>query len=44
MYLETFKFPIDREEGLIRSRMYENGGQYGYIDNTYPCGIISEKA
>ena len=41
MYLETFRIPIDREDQLIRGRMAENGGPYGYIDNVYPCEIFS---
>lgn len=42
MYLETFRLPIEREDGMIRERMTYNGGQYGYIDNIYPCGLFSK--
>ena len=28
---------------MISKRMAENGGRYGYIDNTYPCGLFSSK-
>lgn len=44
MYLETFTLPIEREESLIRARMTENGGGFGYIDNIYPCGLFGQKA
>lgn len=44
MYLETFTLPIDREESLIKVRMAENGGVFGYIDNIYPCEIFNHKA
>ena len=43
MYLESFFLPIDREERLIEDRMKENGGVYGYIDNSYPCGLFGPK-
>lgn len=43
MYLETFTLPIGREEQMIESRMRENGGDLGYIDNIYPCGIFGQK-
>ena len=43
MYLETFTLPIEQEEDLIRTRMYENGGALGYIDNIYPCEIFNHK-
>lgn len=43
MYLETFRIPIDKERSLIDAGMAYNGGAFGYIDNTYPCGIFSEK-
>lgn len=43
MYLETFTLPIDKENRMISKRMAHNGGQYGYIDNIYPCGLFSEK-
>ena len=42
MYLETFKLPIEYEERIISERMVKNGGLfYGYIDNSYPCGLFS---
>ena len=43
MYLETFTLPIEQEEDLIITRMYENGGALGYIDNIYPCEIFNHK-
>ena len=38
MYLETFKLPIDQEEGIIKSCT----SRRRYIENIYPCGIMSE--
>ncbi|MCR5782986.1 MAG: AAA family ATPase [Clostridia bacterium] len=44
MYLESFSLPIDEESGLIADRMDENGGRdFGYVDNTYPCGLFGPK-
>jgi len=44
IYLEKFKLPtIDKEEKIISKRAAINGGTYGYVDNTYPCGIFSNK-
>jgi len=43
IYLEKFILPIDQEEWIVKRKMSENGGQYGYIDNPYPCGIFKEK-
>lgn len=43
MYLERFVLPIDKEQQMIEKRMAHNGGQYGYIDNVYPCGLFSAK-
>lgn len=43
MYLKSFSLPIDLENEIIAERMSENGGGYGYIDNTYPCRIFGEK-
>lgn len=43
MYLERFVLPIDKEQQMIEKRMAYNGGQYGYIDNVYPCGLFSAK-
>lgn len=42
MYLDKFTLPIDEESSLIEQRMAYNGGMFGYIDNTYPCGIFSK--
>lgn len=44
VYLDKFILPIRQEQNLIQERMYQNGGQFGYIDNIYPCGIFSPKA
>lgn len=43
MYLNWFSLPIGMEDSLIEQRMIYNGGQFGYIDNIYPCRIFSEK-
>ena len=43
MYLESFVLPIDIEQELLCERAEHNGGNYGYIDNPYPCGLFSEK-
>lgn len=43
MYLERFILPIDKEQKMIAERMAYNGGNYGYIDNVYPCGLFSAK-
>lgn len=43
MYLESFTLPISQEEMMIGKRMRENGGDYGYIDNIYPCRFFGEK-
>lgn len=43
MYLERFVLPIEQEKYMILKRMSENGGKNGYIDNTYPCGLFTEK-
>ena len=42
-YVEAFRLPINIEKKLIAKRMAENGNQYGYIDNVYPCGIFGPK-
>ena len=44
MYLEIFRLPVEREPELVAHRMQENGGKFGYIDNTYPCGLFGPKA
>lgn len=44
VYLDKFIIPnADIEEKIILRRMDENGGVFGYIDNTYPCGLFSKK-
>ena len=43
VYLDSFSLPVDREEAMIKVRMRENGGDFGYIDNVYPCCIFGEK-
>lgn len=44
MYLERFILPtIGKEKRMIAERMQHNGGPYGYIDNTYTCGLFTEK-
>ncbi len=43
MYLESFTLPIKKEEDIISKRKEENGGVYGYIDNTYPCRFFGPK-
>lgn len=44
MYLEKFRLPIDEEYRLIAERGKINGGeQFGYVDNSYPCGLFSSK-
>lgn len=43
VYLSSFTLPDSgMEEYLIVRRMKENGGIFGYIDNTYPCGLFGE--
>lgn len=44
IYIDKFLIPnIEQENNIIKNRMAENGGLYGYIDNTYPCGLFSKK-
>jgi len=43
MYLDKFILPIDKESEFIGKKAESNGGQFGYIDNIYPCGIFSKK-
>ncbi|MBR5230326.1 MAG: AAA family ATPase [Firmicutes bacterium] len=44
MFITSFRLlPRETEETLIGIKMAENGGPYGYIDNTYPCGLFSSK-
>lgn len=43
MYLERFVLPIEQEDNIILRRMGYNGGPFGYIDNTYPCGLFKSK-
>ena len=42
VYLSSFSLPVDLEYDMIRARMCENGGAFGYIDNPYPCGMFGE--
>lgn len=43
-FIEKFILPDKKqEEFMIRQRMDENGGAFGYIDNIYPCGIFAKK-
>lgn len=42
IYLEKFVLPIEQEGRIIRDKMSENGGTFGYVDNPYPCGIFSK--
>lgn len=42
MYIRSFTLPTaETENKLINNRMAYNGGQYGYIDNIYPCHLFS---
>ena len=43
MYLESFDLPIDAEDGILRKRAGMNGGEFGYVDNPYPCFIFPRK-
>lgn len=44
MYLERFVLPTEEtEESIIARRMSHNGGEYGYIDNIYPCSLFTKK-
>ncbi len=43
MYLKKFTLPIEKESDLLSKRAFENGGKYGYVDNSYPCGLFAEK-
>ena len=44
VYLDKFIIPdAEQEERIIQRRMAENGGALGYIDNIYPCGLLSKK-
>ncbi len=40
IYLEKFTLPVDWEDRMINDKILNNGG---YIDNTYPCRLFSEK-
>ena len=40
VYLESFTLPVELEDAMVRRRMEENGGGFGYIDNVYPCCIF----
>ena len=42
MYLEKFILPdVDLEERIAEIKMRENGGEFGYLDNGYPCGLFT---
>ncbi|MBQ4649485.1 MAG: AAA family ATPase [Firmicutes bacterium] len=43
MYLTSFTLPVGIEDILVAKQMEKNGGEYGYIDNTYPCGLFGPK-
>ena len=43
MYLESFILPIRIEDALLAERADHNGGEHGYIDNPYPCGLFAGK-
>ena len=41
MYLRSFTLPTaEQERALLDSRAVHNGGPYGYVDNTWPCGLF----
>lgn len=44
MYLENFILPVaETEENMLEEQGVKNGGPFGYVDNTYPCGLFSRK-
>ena len=44
LYLTNFLIPDTvREEGILLEQGMENGGQFAYVDNPYPCGIFPRK-
>ena len=43
MFIRSFTLPIDREEDILSKVAASNGGNYGYVDNAYPCGIFKNK-
>lgn len=43
MYLESFTLPTENEQYLLDKLAFHNGGQFGYIDNPYPCRIFSDR-
>lgn len=43
MYLESFTLPLEKENDLLLARALYNGGQHGYIDNPYPCGLFTDR-
>jgi len=44
MYLESFLLPSkETEEKLLKTRMWENAGPFGYVENAYPYGIFPPK-
>lgn len=44
MYLRSFSLPAaETERALLDSRAFHNGGPYGYVDNTWPCGLFTRR-
>lgn len=44
LYLTNFLIPdAAREERILQEQGMENGGQFAYVDNPYPCGIFPRK-
>ncbi len=43
IYLYRFMLPIDKEEKMVNDQAWQNGGNFGYVDNAYPCGIFDKK-
>ena len=43
IYLYRFMLPIDKEEKMVNDQAWQNGGNFGYVDNDYPCGIFDIK-
>lgn len=44
VYLESFTLPGEgREEVIMKRRMRYNGGDFGYLDNAYPCGMFPRR-
>lgn len=44
IYLSRFALPIGLEEELYTEQAIQNGGpRFGYVDNSYPCGLFDRK-